>query len=340
MTNGTKVAEHAHDENVDRAGPRQVVRHTLTATEAAEAFALANDCARTYKHVDDPEFLADVAVIAHDLPRSVRQAMNNGRLDDRKHAIVVSGNQIDDERIGATPASWIEADNDNSRVYAFLVMIYSALLGDAIGWATQQDGRLVTDVLPTKGMEHSLVSASSEKELGWHTEDAFSPARADYVGLLCLRSPQMVGTTVGYIDLGDIPASLSEVLMQERFHTFPDTSHENAHPVVPRAVPVFEGCSDAPVLRIDRDFTVAMDGDTEAQRALSQLIAHLDRNVYELTLAPGDVAFIDNRNVVHGRRPFQPLFNGKDRWLKRVNVVEELRRTRPGRPTSATRVIG
>jgi alpha-ketoglutarate-dependent taurine dioxygenase len=338
MTNGTKVAELPRDENVDRAGPRQVVRYTLSPAEASEAYALAAECERSYRQVDDPGFLADVAVIAHDLPRSVRHAVNRGRLDDGKHAIVVAGNQVDDEQIGATPASWMEADNDGSRPYSFLAMIYSALLGDAIGWAGQQAGRLVTDVLPTRGMEHSMVSASSTKELGWHTEDAFSPARADYVGLMCLRSPQRIGTTLGYIDRSAIPDELGEVLMQKRFYTFADASHENAESTVP-AVSVFEGCRDAPVLRIDRDYTVAVDGDAEAQRALSHIVAHLDRNIYELALTVGDVAFIDNRNVVHGRRPFRPLFNGKDRWLKRVNVVEELRRTRPGRSTSETRVI-
>jgi hypothetical protein len=49
---------------------------------------------------------------------------------------------------------------------------------------------------------------------------------------------------------------------------------------------------------------------------------------------------VDNRNVVHGRRPFRAGFDGSDRWLKRVNVVRDLRRTRPGRIDGATRVIG
>ncbi|MCB5908846.1 hypothetical protein [Streptomyces pinistramenti] len=45
-------------------------------------------------------------------------------------------------------------------------MLFSALLGDAVAWRTQQDGRLVGGVVPAPGMEHSLVSAGSHPELG------------------------------------------------------------------------------------------------------------------------------------------------------------------------------
>ncbi|MEU8576428.1 TauD/TfdA family dioxygenase [Streptomyces asoensis] len=94
------------------------------------------------------------------------------------------------------------------------------------------------------------------------------------------------------------------------------------------------------MLRIDRDFTVADAGDPEAVRAMEALIEHLDGNTYEVVLGAGDVCFIDNRNVVHGRRPFHARFDGKDRWLKRVNVVTDLRRSRAERPSATSRVVG
>ncbi|MEE1744871.1 MULTISPECIES: TauD/TfdA family dioxygenase [unclassified Streptomyces] len=342
MTSTAHPPVHPHDENVDRAGPGFVIRCVLTPEEAAQAHRLAQRCAHEYGHPGDPAFLADVAVISHDLPKRARSLLNAGRLDERKHALVVSGNVIDEEHLGQTPDSWREADREDCRAYGFLAMLYGALLGDPIGWATQQDGRLVTDVVPTRGYEYSLISASSTQELGWHIEDAFSPARADYVGLLCLRSPDLTPTTVGYVDLDRIPEDIGRILAQPRFRTYPDAAHEGAGTERGQApaVAVIEGCADAPVLRIDRDYTVAADDDEEAKRALECVVAHIDGSLYDLALHAGDMGFIDNRNAVHGRRAFRAAYTGADRWLKRINIVEDLRRTRPGWVDGSARVIG
>jgi hypothetical protein len=110
--------------------------------------------------------------------------------------------------------------------------------------------------------------------------------------------------------------------------------------VRPPRVAVIEGPPQAPVLRVDRDFAVAAGGDGEAGLALKALFDLMDRSIHDVRLAPGDVCFIDNRNVAHGRRAFRPRYDGRDRWLKRVNTVRDLRRTRPGRASGDTRVIG
>ncbi|WP_051794673.1 guanitoxin biosynthesis L-enduracididine beta-hydroxylase GntD [Streptomyces sp. NRRL S-87] len=355
-TGGT---DRASATDAQPAGPPGAHRYRLSPAESAQAHALASALADEYGRVDHPAFLADVSVIAHDLPRGLRLAVNRARLDDRKHGLVVSGNPVDQDVLGPTPSRWQEADTGASRAHSFLIMLYGSLLGEVIAWATQQDGRLVTDVVPTPGMEESLVSSSSSKELGWHTEDAFSPYRADYVGLLCLRSPELTATTLGHLDPAAMPAEVMEVLNQPRFHIVPDASHDallNSAAAAdgraeafrrldevrrrPPLIPLVTGHPDAPVLRIDSDYVAPGDGDEAAAYALKWLVDHLDGHLYDFPLAPGDMGFIDNRNVVHGRRPFRPRYDGTDRWLKRINVVVDFRRTRPGRADTATRVIG
>lgn len=324
------------------AGDRVMV-YELDPGEARQASALAAACAGRYGRVHEPRFVDAVSVAAHDLPRGVREAANRFRLADTAHALIIAGNLVDDDALGRTPEHWRAADTPGSRPHAFLLMLYAALLGDAVGWATQQAGRIVTDVLPIAGMEGSLVSSSSTTELGWHTEDAFSPYRADHVGLLCLRSPELTSTTIAHLDLAALPADAVGVLREPRFRVLPDSSHTAANGgqrPAPPPVGLIGGHPDAPVLRIDRDFTHALTGDHEALRALELLVAQLDRSLYDVALRPGDVCFVDNRNVVHGRRSFRPRYDGRDRWLKRVNVVADLRRTRPGRATAAGRVIG
>lgn len=335
-----------------------VITYGLPQVEAAQALSLAEACLSAYGSASAPEFQRDAPVLAADLPRGLRASVNAARLDDRLHALVIKGNHVDGASLEGTPTHWRDADTPGSRVHAVLLALYAALLGDAIGWATQQDGKLITDVLPIPGYEDSLVSSCSEQELGWHTEDAFSASRADYVGLYCLRSPERIPTTLAGVDLERVPGVIADVLAQERFLILPDSSHDAANNTDdgganPEAfarlaqqqkeqapVSVLGGSPDAPVLRIDRDFTVARDGDADASEALRWIIAHLDEQLYDFVLEPGDVAFVDNRNVVHGRRSFRPRYDGQDRWLKRVNVVADLRRTRPDRAGADTRVIG
>jgi len=266
--------------------------------------------------------------------------LNQARLDDTKHAIVISNNHVAEAFLEPTPKHWQNADTPGSRTAAFMAMLYATLLGDVIGWATQQQGRLITNVVPTPGQEDSMVSSSSLTTLGWHTEDAFSASRADHIGLFCLRNPDQTPTTMSYLDPDRLGADVLSVLRQPRFFTRPDPAHSHAaeHVVVPS--PLLHGPPDAPTLGVDRDFTEAVPGDAAAEHALSALVAHLDANLYGLALSPGDMCFVDNRNVVHGRAAFVPRYDGTDRWLKRVSVVTDLRRTRPDRPGGTTRVIG
>lgn len=309
----------------------------LTTQQAREAWKFAQWCTHD---LDPDQLLNELPVLAHELPREVRLFLNEAQLDPHGHAIVISNNTVDRSALGPTPSSWREADTLESRTYGVLLMLYGALLGHPIGWATQQDGRLVTDVLPSQGAEQSLISASSSRELAWHTEDAHSPYRADWVGLLSLRNDACVPTTVSYVDHSRIPDDLRRVLAQPRFLVEPDGSHEfpdGAPELEP--VPVLGGTPAAPVLRMDRDFVRPVDGDAEAGHALDWVIRHLEENVYELVLAVGDAAFLDNRNVVHGRRSFQARFNGSDRWLKRVNIARDLRRMDTCTRKGATCVI-
>lgn len=105
-----------------------------------------------------------------------------------------------------------------------------------------------------------------------------------------------------------------QILTKPRFVTVADDAHDLASTATP-LVPLVQG-GNRYQIRVDRDFTSAAEGDTDAALALEAI----DQNVQDLALAPDDIAFIDNTLAVHGRRSFTPRFNGTDRWLKRVNI--------------------
>jgi Fe(II)/alpha-ketoglutarate-dependent arginine beta-hydroxylase len=228
-----------------------------------------------------------------------------------------------------------------------LIML-STLLGEIFGWATQQDGQLVHDIVPIRGKEQDPTSACSQRALTWHTEDAFHPFRADYLGLMCLRNSSATPTTVAsFDDIRLTPEDLA-TLMQPRYLILPDPSHtisapwttdDTAHDLpsvtsggpmdhsYPAPTSVLFGDPRRPFIRCDPDFTTVADRfDVEAARALEGLVSSLDNALTDVVLAPGDLLFIDNYRAIHGRRQFQPSYDGQGRWLKRVNITRDLRK--------------
>ena len=65
----------------------------------------------------------------------------------------------------------------------------------------------------------------------------------------------------------------------------------------------------------------------------------MDEVIEDDALAPGDFIFVDNYKAVHGRKPFKAHYDGTDRWLKRVNITRDLRKSRDGRLSPDSRVI-
>jgi alpha-ketoglutarate-dependent taurine dioxygenase len=79
--------------------------------------------------------------------------------------------------------------------------------------------------------------------------------------------------------------------------------------------------------------------DEEAQAALNSLIRALDARLCEIVLQPGEYLFVDNYRTVHGRKSFTAKYDGTDRWLKRVNVTRDLRKSRGARLNGSSRTI-
>ncbi len=336
---------------------------TLTPNEAEEARSLVAELARRHPSVEAPALLADAAVHAQELPRSLRAALNEFRLKEPAVACVVSGFPVDDDAIGATPEHWKNRPVQSPAIKEELFfLLCGQLLGDPIAWATQQDGRVMHDVMPIKGHEIGQLGTGSITPLEWHTEDAFHPYRADYVGLMCLRNPDSAETTyVGVEDL-DLDERTREVLAAAHFPLLPDDAHRPENRADPRPddpaaelrersyarirrmldrpepVPVLFGDTADPYLRV-HPYYIAPIEDDEARQALATFSGKVETHMREVVLAPGDVLFIDNFKAVHGRRPFRARYDGTDRWLKRINVTRDLRRSRDARLAPHERVI-
>ena len=306
----------------------------LAADECQAIQGLLDELCASYPSAEEARFLNDACVISHDLPRRVRGFINELRNGEPPSGLgIISGFGVDEARIGPTPKDWKDNQKQGGDVREeMLLVLYASLLGDPFAWASEQAARIVHDIVAIKDHEDKQMSTGSQQEIWWHTEEAFHPFAADYLGLLCLRNPDRVATTFAAIDSVVLAPGHLDVLFEPRFRFLRVESHlqqgQGAEVEEPSRAAILFGSRKSPYLRIDPYFMDLKDLDPDAREALSALSAEIQRNLSEFVLAPGDCVLIDNYKVVHGRKPFRARYDGQGRWLKRISVSRDLRKSR------------
>lgn len=289
----------------------------------------------------EESFLLRVRVYAVQLPSRILHSLSEFKYHENHNGtLVLRGFHIDDAGIGQTPATTSkEIDESSARREGFLLMLLISQVGDAFGWSCQRDGALINNILPLRSHEKEQLSTGSMIDLDWHTEEAFHPFRADYLALMCLRNIEQIPTVIGSIQDIHLEQETKKLLFEPRYLFQMDKNFENEHlkSTLPQAV--LFGDASAPYVKIDPSFMQAVPGDESALEALRQITREFNKSLYELVLQQGDVVFLDNYRVVHGRKAFPPRFDGTDRWLKRVNITSDLRKSRALRQHHGSRVI-
>lgn len=341
-------------------------RFVLNSEEIAYIQKMIAGIAAAYKSAEDPDFLLEAACLSHELPRRLRAALTRFRLAEPEGAmLVISGYPVDDEKIGRTPEHWDRPSEARLPTLEeeILFVLTGSLLGECIGWSTQQDGRIVHDVMPVKGMEQEQIGIGSEQLIWWHTEDAFHPLAGDYIGLMFLRNRDRVPTTFASLKGLDLDPEDWQTLFEPHYAIHPDKSHrpeaghvaegngngnDNGHHLYDRVeqmhreppkIPVLSGDPRSPYIRIDPYFMDPVADNPRAQRAFEALVKAIDARITDVVLEPGDICFIDNCKAVHGRRAFKARYDGYDRWFKRMNITRDLRKSRADRPEATSRII-
>jgi hypothetical protein len=144
-----------------------------------------------------------------------------------------------------------------------------------------------------------------------------------------------VATT--YADDFDIVPKLSNeaisILQKKWFTTQIDQSfRSDGQPDVHIHTPILEKTNtDWMVWKITYDswFMKAVgDGSDEsrsqAERALQEMRDAVNSSTKEVVLKTGDLLVINNDCTVHGRKPFQPRYDGTDRWVQRMLVIRDM----------------
>ncbi|GAA2597370.1 clavaminate synthase family protein [Dactylosporangium fulvum] len=309
--------------------------------------------------VESEAFLRAVTLASHELPVRIRAELLDFKMLEPNGALLIQGLPVDDAAIGPTPFGHGQpADEKATLWHDIAFFLFASCLGDPIGWETYQQGRLLQHVAPRPGHEADQTSTGSVTKLEWHTEEAYHPFRPEYLGLMCLRNPDNVATTLA--QMADLRLSAEDLalLCQERFVIRPDEAHILRRDEVPglagrmtsfnridrmnaapEPVALIFGAEDRPYLRVD-PYYMDMPEQDEFAAAFAKLCAEIETHLQDVALQPGEILFLDNWRTVHGRKAFRARYDGRDRWLKRLSLTRDLRKSRSMRASVNGRSIG
>ena len=319
-----------------------ITTRPFTQVELDALTDLSEELAGHFDSCESEEFANAVGQAALMLPLSLRQLAYDFRIGKEKRSLLLRGAKIDESTLMPTPDSWDHSWRE-PRILMLEIRhaLVASLFGDIFGWHTQENGRFFRHVIPHPKDEAEQLGSGSSVDLEWHNEEAFHPARADSIALMCYRNLEQAVTTVCSASSLKLSDEAVKVLRQPRFVIVPDKSHRpdfnkssqwqlSGEDFVriekmltqPDPQPVLTGPADDPFLRIDPAFMYAID--PEAEQALKVIKAEVDSNLVDLVLQPGDFLVIDNLRCVHGRRRYKPQYGAHKRWMRRVNIAVDL----------------
>jgi L-asparagine oxygenase len=273
--------------------------------------------------IGHPDFVRAAAHAAHTLPAVVHDALVDF-VDavPQAGAIVLRGMPVGE--LPLTPPSPTAA-LVKDRVSEFVLLTVARRLGQPVGYLPEHGGDLVQNLVPTAGNADRQVSTSSKVELMFHTEAAFHPHRPRYLLLLCLRGDPAALTTLSSVFevLPFLPTAVVDTLFEPRFCTAVDESYLHGRcNVLSAPMSVLRGDRARPSMVFDADLMVGIDAEADdALRTLGSVVAS---HKVGLALQAGDLLVVDNDVAVHGRTPYEPRFDGYDRWLQRSMAVTDL----------------
>ncbi|MEJ2858667.1 MULTISPECIES: TauD/TfdA family dioxygenase [unclassified Saccharothrix] len=306
---------------------------TLTREENIEVDTIARYLAgRPPRRLDSTAWLATARELSSNLPVRLRQMLRRFTWDAGLDGVLLVRNlPVEPDDLPDTPTVPGSVQRE-STVPAAAQVLVGLQLGELIAFREEKSGALVQDVVPVPGMEAFQGNAGSVM-LSMHVENAFHMYRPDYVGLHCLRNDHdnVAGLQVASIRnaLPVLPEAVRKVLHEPRFITEPPASFGDLRSA-PEPHGILGGSFDDPDIRID--FESSFPLDAEAEQAMAVLGDALRSSRRTFILEPGDLAFVDNRLALHGRTEFTPRYDGRDRWLQRIFVHRDFRRSRELRP--------
>lgn len=282
------------------------------------------------------DVLYSAKLYSRELPIELLNFINNFLLKEEYLGIVIKNNKILDKNIGQTPnRHFLREEKQICSIEEILFLLYSEYIGYAFGWNSIQNGNLINEIVPIEAQKETLGSAGSDIYFDLHTEDAFSIYRGEYLGLLGMRDRGEVETTISYIKKDDLSDDERNILFAKNFLIGRNTNHKVKDEYLPSSI--LYGNRKNPYFVINANNTIALN--IESQQTLEKLRLILNRNTIGYSIQQGDLFLLDNLRAAHGRNSYEPLYDGMDRWLKRLYITLDLKRSASIRNEVESRIL-
>jgi L-asparagine oxygenase len=285
--------------------------------------------------LDDDALFTRVELARREVPERLAERLIDFRKNSNEYGTLLFRNLPVDEDLPPTPDDGRVARDKDSHVSEGALLLLMMHLGDPIAYSDEKEGALIQNICPVKGKETRQENTGSVY-LEFHTEDGFHPHKPDFLALYCLRQDHdgVARTATASVRraLGSIPGQAVSLLRRPlyRIRLASSFSGDGEGARYSRPMPVLSGDLLEPELCVDLHAMEALD--PAAEDALAALDAALKEVVVDHALEPGDMFVVDNRVAAHARTGFEPRYDGNDRWLQRLFVVQDLRRSRASRP--------
>jgi L-asparagine oxygenase len=244
------------------------------------------------------------------------QRMERGELD------LVRVRQVPiDERLPDTPIDGKRPWSKRTFVSESSILAVAAMLKmNAFGFESEKEGAYIHQVCPVPGKEGSLSNEGSGVDFGLHTEGPHLEHTADAVILLCLRGDPDAGNPLVLLDdvMAKLDHSTIDTLSQPLFHFHPGASYDDRQP---RKLPIlYTHPAYGVCIRWHAHNVTAMSAAVDVE--LQALRRAIDACEYQSPpLQAGEMLVFNNRRVLHGRTTFNPIYDGRQRWLQRAYLT-------------------
>lgn len=298
----------------------------LFETEDIRKCRLASSTLNPYTDLN--VFLQSAQEILFNLPSTFLSNLLSFKKEGNQDGYLqVKGLPFDQELID-TPSSGEAARQRNVFLSEFHLSMVSLLLGELYGFYQESGTAVFGNVIPSKKNQHVQASDSSQVFLQLHTEIAFHQYKPDFLILYCLRQDhnKTAKTFVSSIRnaLSFISPKACDELRKRQFSIACDYSFGNLDGKnnTIKEMAILGGSKTDPYMVYDSDLMVPQTKAAEA--AMDELNTALCHSMREVVLETGDLLVIDNRRTAHARSMFDASYDGKDRWLQRVMVKQDL----------------
>jgi len=287
--------------------------YTLSHTESEKVRTISETIIPAYVNNNYTEF-SNACWEAHEsIPRSVKQWVDT--VCEKR--VGVLKNLPIDSSLPSTPTKK-RAAHDHDLLADRVLGLISSMFGRIYTLAERPTQWHIHDIYPVE--DDAFMQLGSNKiDLEWHVETGVHAHRPNWVVLLCLRGAPDAYTYVARAQDLSLSAELIDFLEQHQFKIqVDDTIGNSTKGYVTTSI--LQDYDSDPKIIFDPDYTLPRD-DRE-QDAINSVTSAVNSASTSYILEKGDLLILDNRRTVHARSSYSPDYDGSDRWLKRVFLID------------------